>query len=72
MANSLTTDHFDVDCPYKDNCESKGVRCGSCRNNKKIKEDHYSPIPFQPYIIPYEQPIYPVRGPMFVSYHYQQ
>ena len=35
-------DFFTPDCPYADKCTSKGIRCGSCKHNKK--RDYYEPI----------------------------
>lgn len=49
MKAKTISDFFEPDCPYANNCKSKGVRCGSCRNNRR-KEDHYEPS--EPYIWP--------------------
>lgn len=40
-----------VNCPFINNCRSKGIACQSCKHNRK-KEDHYEPErPWKPYSI---------------------
>ena len=49
-----------VNCVYAGNCTSEGCCCGSCANNKDLKEDHYYPkrhpyyypwVPYRPFPI---------------------
>lgn len=58
-------DFYEPNCAYKNRCKSKGLRCNTCRHNKK--EDHYEPIPWGPWP---PQPPMPFRPPLYISEPY--
>ena len=50
---------FEPDCPFANECEDKGILCGSCKNNKSKKKTHYEPEPWFPRPRPID--IYPIK-----------
>lgn len=52
----MNKDYFKPDCPYEKECTSKGIKCNSCKHNKK--KDYYEPKP-PIYISPTIAPVIP-------------
>jgi len=59
---------FEPNCEFKDNCKSKGIKCRRCRNNKRVKEDHFDSNDYRPMTSPCSNPLkYPrtIQRPKF-------
>ena len=64
---------FEPNCEFKDNCKSKGIKCRRCKNNKRVKEDHFDSNDYKPMTHPCSNPLkYPYTKPKstFGGYRY--